>query len=647
MSRRGLSMLIAILLVIGLATASVRAQETAAAVSCDRYASPTGSDSATGAAAAPFQSAVKLAGSLSPGQTGCFRSGVFALNDLIKITTREIVLTSYPGERAKIVGRIWVAPGADGVRVENLDLDGRNPTGMPSPTVHAHDTVFRGNDVTNAHTGICFNLGHGSYGRADRTLIEGNRIHHCGRLPATNHDHGIYVAHADRTVIRGNWIYANADRGVQLYPDADGSLVVGNVIDANGQGVLFSGGTSSSSDDNVVENNVIVNSTIRYNIEDHWQGPRGVGNVARNNCVWTSGSSYRGDSDDSGIEKASFTASSNVVAKPSFVDPARGDYTVDPDSSCGRMLSDTGPPPTEEPPATTAPQTTITSGPSGTIATDTASFGFSSSEPDSSFECRLDGATWAACTSLKSYSALAPGEHTFEVRATDAAGTVDQSPASAVFVVDLPDPPPAEDPPTEDPPADSSPPETTITSGPSGTITTDVATFGFASSESESSFECRLDGAAWTACTSPHSYAALGPGAHNFAVRARDAAGNVDQTAASRGFKVKLSGPTSKPGGGGSGKRLVFKSSTSTIQPGGYVELSGRIKSSRAARRAGSKAVIHRWRDGRWKRFTVDRVSRRRFEVTPRLVGDAGNVYFRAKVKGAGRSRPVGITVVG
>ena len=49
-------------------------------------------------------------------------------------------------------------------------------------------------------------------------VIERNRIHDCGELPATNHQHGIYVAHAIGTVIRDNWIYDNADRGFSFTP---------------------------------------------------------------------------------------------------------------------------------------------------------------------------------------------------------------------------------------------------------------------------------------------------------------------------------------------------------------------------------------------------------------------------------------------
>lgn len=86
------------------------------------------------------------------------------------------------------------------------------------------------------------------------------------------------------------------------------------------------------------------------------------------------------------------------------------------------------------------------------------------------------------------------------------------------------------------------PPQTTIsaspaasTSVPAGTTTT--ATYAFAASEPGSTFACSWDGGPWAGCTSPTS-AAVGVGAHTFAVRATDAEGAPDPTPASHAFSV-------------------------------------------------------------------------------------------------------------
>ncbi|MSO41494.1 MAG: hypothetical protein EXQ70_06320 [Solirubrobacterales bacterium] len=84
------------------------------------------------------------------------------------------------------------------------------------------------------------------------------------------------------------------------------------------------------------------------------------------------------------------------------------------------------------------PETTITSSPKSTVPTKkktaAVSFGFSSSEAGSSFQCKLDGAAFAACISPRSLQ-VKPGKHTFQVRALDVFGNADASPATNSFTV--------------------------------------------------------------------------------------------------------------------------------------------------------------------------------------------------------------------
>jgi hypothetical protein len=79
---------------------------------------------------------------------------------------------------------------------------------------------------------------------------------------------------------------------------------------------------------------------------------------------------------------------------------------------------------------TVPPNTAISSGPASPSSSPSATFVFTSTQPGGGFSCRLDGAAFAPCRSPQTYGGLANGQHAFEVRATDAAGNADPSPAS-------------------------------------------------------------------------------------------------------------------------------------------------------------------------------------------------------------------------
>ncbi|MDC0714124.1 Ig-like domain-containing protein [Stigmatella sp. ncwal1] len=93
---------------------------------------------------------------------------------------------------------------------------------------------------------------------------------------------------------------------------------------------------------------------------------------------------------------------------------------------------------------TAAPDTTIVSGPSGDTFETDASFKFSSSEPDVTYECSLDNAAFVPCSEAPTFPGLALGSHTLQVRARDRAGNVDPTPASATWNVQAPPVPPSD-----------------------------------------------------------------------------------------------------------------------------------------------------------------------------------------------------------
>ena len=130
---------------------------------------------------------------------------------------------------------------------------------------------------------------------------------------------------------------------------------------------------------------------------------------------------------------------------------------------------------------------------------------------------RRGAGTYAACTSPQAYTALADGTYTFSVRATDAAGNVDPTPATRSFTVD------------------TAAPDTTINARSDGHDERRVAVVHVlaprpARRSSASSTARARRPARYAACTSPRAYSALADGAYTFSVRATDAAGNVDPT---------------------------------------------------------------------------------------------------------------------
>jgi Ca2+-binding RTX toxin-like protein len=164
---------------------------------------------------------------------------------------------------------------------------------------------------------------------------------------------------------------------------------------------------------------------------------------------------------------------------------------------------------------TAAPDTAITAQPTDPTSDNTPSFSFTSTETGGSFEYQVDGGGFVSGASGDVLGPLAEGAHTFQVRAIDAAGNVDPTPASYAWTID------------------ATPPDTMITAQPADPTSDATPTFEFTSTEAGVTFEYQLDGGGFVLGISGDELEPLADGVHTFEVRAVDAVGNVDPTPAS------------------------------------------------------------------------------------------------------------------
>lgn len=149
---------------------------------------------------------------------------------------------------------------------------------------------------------------------------------------------------------------------------------------------------------------------------------------------------------------------------------------------------------------------------------------WTASDSNTTFECSLDGAPFAACGSYWPSSSFPDGEHTFSVASVDELGDV-QSPPTTVSWTES-----------------STAPTTTLSENIPDYTGERSATFTF-SADKPVTFQCSLDGAAYQPCASPDTVSGLADGAHTFSVEATDAYGNVEHNPPSFFWTVDTSTP--------------------------------------------------------------------------------------------------------
>lgn len=194
------------------------------------------------------------------------------------------------------------------------------------------------------------------------------------------------------------------------------------------------------------------------------------------------------------------------------------------------------------------PETTITAAPPAFASSGTATFEFTANHTNVSFACRIDGEAPVACTS-PSARVLPDGGHAFSVRAIDADGAGDDTPAEHLWTID------------------TVAPDTMLTAVPPPADNNPMVRFAFRSNEEDATFDCTLDGGAYVACESGAGLGPIGDGSHVFAVRAYDRAGNLDASPAIHAWVVDTSAPDTQIVSGPDGVVVSTSATFSFVSP--------------------------------------------------------------------------------
>jgi hypothetical protein len=433
---------------------------------CDLYAAPGGNDDGTGSKADPKQNPVLLLNALAPGQTGCLEDGaVFQIAGCNALTATagaagqpKTLRPETPGSRAEIraeCGFAFTEPSHDLV-LRDLDLRKHGATGGSLIQVNGDRITLDGVDF--AHPGnICLDIGGdpraggGALDSADDVVIRNSRVHHCGSAYGAPHEvndsgvHGIYAEFTRRLLIEDNFVYANNNRGIQLYPDADATIIRRNVLHGNGANLNIGSERNDGiySENTLAEDNILTDSVLSGvepggfvgdtsevlgNFPAPGPGVPAATNRVERNCI--SNTKYPNEL----YEGYGFTQADNVENKPpGYANAAAGDFRL----SAGSPCLGKGPRSIQPGVTPTLPETSLEGGPAEGSSTEsrTAAFTFSSSDGGASFECSLDAGAFTVCTSPMMVEALPLGPHSFRVRAKDGAGNVDPSPAERRWTI--------------------------------------------------------------------------------------------------------------------------------------------------------------------------------------------------------------------
>ncbi|MBV8599355.1 MAG: right-handed parallel beta-helix repeat-containing protein, partial [Actinobacteria bacterium] len=228
------------------------------------YVSTSGSDGASGSAGTPWRTIGHALASVQPGDTVLVHGGTYPdwlVASRGGTSNGMVTVAAYPGEQVTITGRLKVA--ADWLRFSGLDFVGQqgNSSDVLVWVDGSHDELA--NDSFTKSWMSAIYVGEGGSGGSVPTdvRIVGNDIESNGTH--YNLDHGIYCGDCANVLIADNLIASNEAAGIQLYPDANHTIVTGNTIVRSGRfGIIVGSDGSTTSGGNLIVDNVVA-----YNAE--------------------------------------------------------------------------------------------------------------------------------------------------------------------------------------------------------------------------------------------------------------------------------------------------------------------------------------------------------------------------------------------
>jgi CSLREA domain-containing protein len=402
----------------------------------------------TGGAISDSQAPLTITGSTISGNS---TAGVYASGGGIYANTRSLTITD-----STISGNSTAGYGSFG---GGIDANGGSLT--------ITDSTISGNSTTDQYS-----PGGGIYDNDSSLAMTGSTI--SGNSTSYGQGGGISSAYSPLSIanstISGNSASGNHAGGGIF---SRGPLTVDSATIADNDATV--GGGISSVGSMTLTNTIVADNTADVGYNDFFGNGGGPFTLTASLLEDPSGATYTADSasiigkdpqllplaDNGGPTETQAIPKTSPAFDSGATDQAkdqrgvdRPQYSAD-DMGAFELEAAAPPPPTPPPPTppdptkpvdTTPPDTTIKLNTAVTKGRHHAShkshvkFKFSSDEPGATFECALSGpeandplADFAPCSSPKHYKHLEPGKYTFRMRAIDAAGNADQTPAEFGF----------------------------------------------------------------------------------------------------------------------------------------------------------------------------------------------------------------------